>query len=377
MDNLRSTLARWRDTRDRAARALEGPLRTRYPAFLFGLPLPKHEVPIFNFHEVTAEELEPNLQYLRENGYTTLNLRDFMRATKGGARQRRAVLLTFDDAWESFWSIAYPLLRKYDLRAVLFAPTHWVDGNGPDGLFMSWDQIRECAASGLVEVQSHAHRHALVHTGDRLLGFANPDTLERTHFFNWPMRDADGAGELGPPPPGTPYYRALPLLSAAQRYVENPETVRQCRAFVAEQNAAFFSRPGAEAELRRRYEEVHSKYPGRWATQDEIEQQMRFEFDKSRERFEEELGHAPEYFAYPWMLGNRRSMELARRSGMIAAFGVGVDFRTARRPGLPLPIYGRLKGDWLRCLPGKGRMHALPVLAGKLRRITTPQNLAH
>ena len=58
-------------------------------------------------------------------------------------------------------------------------------------------------------------------------------------------------------------------------------------------------------------------------------------------------------------------------------FGVGVDFRAARRPGLPVPVFGRLKGDWLRCLPGKGRVHALPVLAGRLRRVTTLHHLTH
>lgn len=372
MVDPRSTLERLQLASESVARALEGPLRTHYPGFLFGLPLQKHAVPIFNYHEVTAEELEPDLEYLHENGYTTLSLSEFMSATHGGIHRRHTVLLTFDDAWSSFWSVAYPLLRKHQMRAVLFAPTYWVDGNGPDGLFMNWDQVRECAASGFVEVQSHAHRHALVNTGDRLLGFATPDALDSTHFFNWPMRDNDGHEELGPPAPGTPCYRSLPLLSATRRHIESAETVRQCRAFVAEREKSFFTRPDALAALRRRYEDIHARHPGRWATEDEIEQQKLFELDRSRERFEEELGYTPTYFAYPWMLGNRHSMELARRAGMIAVFGVGVDFRTARRRDLPLPVFGRLKGDWLRCLPGKGRMHALPVLAGKLRRTATP-----
>src|SRR5690606_5641594 len=129
------------------------------------------EIPIFNYHEVTRAQLEPDLAYLRENGYATLGLGEYLRAAASRA-PRRAVLLTFDDAWSSFFSVAFPLLREYGMRAVVFAPTHWVDGNGPAGLFMSWREVRECAASGFVDVQSHAWRHALVHTSNRLSGFA-------------------------------------------------------------------------------------------------------------------------------------------------------------------------------------------------------------
>ncbi|HZD53761.1 MAG TPA: polysaccharide deacetylase family protein, partial [Woeseiaceae bacterium] len=337
MHDLKHRGARLLAAGERASRAVAGPLRTRYPGFLFGLPLPRNEVPIFNYHEVAPETLEPDLDYLRENGYATLSLREFLQTMQAGARRRRAVLLTFDDAWSSFWTVAFPLLRKYQMRAVLFAPTYWMDGHGPDGLFMGWDQLRDCAASGFVEVQSHAHRHALVHTSARLHGFATPESLARTHFFNWPMREDDPG--LGPPPPGTPVYGALPLLSATRRYIESAEAVRACRSFVAEQTDSFFSDSDAEGELRRHHAEVSARNPGRWATQEELEREMIVEFDRSRERFEDELGYAPPYFAYPWMLGNRRSFELARRAGLTAAFGVGVDFRRARRRGLPLPVY--------------------------------------
>src|SRR5690606_4154188 len=271
----------------------------------------------------------------------------------------------------------FPLLREYGMRAVVFAPTHWVDGNGPAGLFMSWREVRECAASGFVDVQSHAWRHALVHTSNRLSGFATPATLATTHFFNWPMRDGPGDDDLRPPPPVTSFYHALPLLSARRRWLESVVVARACRRLVDQEGAAFFDRPDAQARLRSRYAEVSALHPGRWASEEELQRERVREFEVSRARFAEELGYVPRCFAFPWMLGNARSLELAKRYGMEAVFGVGVDFRAARRPGLPLPVYGRLKGDWLRCLPGKGRLHALPVLAAKLRRLGVSESIAH
>lgn len=377
MQEIRHFIARCRLAGERTARTLAGPLRTRYPGFLFGLPLPRDEVPIFNYHEVTPEELEPDLEYLRDNGYTTLSLEEFMRASGAKKRPQRSVMLTFDDAWSSFWTVALPLLRKYQMRAVLFAPTYWMNGAGPEGLFMNWDQLRAAVASGLVDVQSHAHRHALVHTGAQLADFATPETLGRYHFFDWPMRHNYGNHELGPPAAGTPFYRALPLLSARRRYIENPEVTRLCREFVLEQGEGFFAAPDAGARLRDRYAHVAASRPGRWSSEQELDRERLTEFDRSRELFRSELGFTPRYFAFPWMLGNDRSLQLAKRTGMTAAFGVGVDFRAARRRRLPLPVFGRLKGDWLRCLPGKGRVHALPVLAGRLRRVATLHHLSH
>ena len=377
MPDLNHLAAHCRVAAERTGRALAGPLRTRYPGFLFGLPVPVGEVPIFNYHEVTPEELAPDLEYLRDNGYVTLSLEEFMRVRQDKKRPRRCVMLTFDDAWSSFWSVALPLLRQYQMRAVLFAPSYWMNGTGPEGLFMNWAQLRDCVASGLVDVQSHAHRHALVHTGAQLAGFATPETLGRYHFFDWPMRHNYGNYELGAPPAGTPFYRAAPLLSARRRYIENAEVNRLCRDYVTREGDDFFAQPDAVTRLRKYYAQVAADRPGRWSSDEELERERLTEFDRSRELFRQELGFAPRYFAYPWMLGNTRSLELAKRAGMAAAFGVGVDFRAARRRGLPVPVFGRLKGDWLRCLPGKGRVHALPVLAGRLRRVATLQHLAH
>ena len=51
------------------------------------------------------------------------------------------------------------------------------------------DQVRESANSGLVDIESHAHRHALVLTSGRVLDFANPRTLARYDIYDWPLRN--------------------------------------------------------------------------------------------------------------------------------------------------------------------------------------------
>jgi hypothetical protein len=69
---------------------------------------------------------------------------------------------------------------------------------------------------------------------------------------------------------------------------------------------------------------------------------------------------------------------LARRSGFRFAFGVAMDYRAERRrTRLPIPVYGRLKSDWLQFLPGEQRASVLGAVRRKLAGFSTVQHLAH
>ena len=54
-----------------------------YPAFLFGGSL-RGVLPVFHFHEVTREGLEPRLQYLAENDYRTVTCDEVARLVVNG-----------------------------------------------------------------------------------------------------------------------------------------------------------------------------------------------------------------------------------------------------------------------------------------------------
>jgi peptidoglycan/xylan/chitin deacetylase (PgdA/CDA1 family) len=366
----------------RMVRSVGRVFRTRYFGFVFGLPLGRDEIPVFTYHDVERAEFSSDLDFLQRNGYQTLGLDEFLSASSGKTRPGRSVLLTFDDARKSFWQVALPLLRERGARAVLFAPTLWMSdpASRPAGtdLFMSWAQLRSCVDSGLVEVQSHAHRHALVFTDESLADFANPEALLRYDIYDWPMRGTDGSEQLGPPPMGTPIYRATPLLSAELRYLESEELTRACQQLVESDGGRdFFTQPGWRRHLRRFHRERATRLRGSFMPQAELRRLMQSEFERSREEFTANLGYAPKYLAYPWMLGSRASLELARGSGIEAAFGVALDYRAERDRSLPIPVYGRLKCDWIRLLPGSGRANVLTLVGRKASGFAHMQNLAH
>src|SRR5690606_37059006 len=357
--------------------------RTRYPRFAFGLPPARNEIPVFTYHDVEPDGLAGDLEFLRSNGYRALCLDEYLRARVAGRHIARGVLLTFDDARKSFWDVALPLLRSFDMHAVLFAPSWWMrrseDRCAAQDLFMSWEQLRACCESGVVDVQSHAHRHALVPIAPRIVDFANPQALARYDLYDWPMRLIGERRELGRPALGTPVYRAEPLLSASRCYLESGVPTLACRELVDRLGGEeFFRDPRWRQRLLQTHRANASKAPGAYLSASVLERLVESEFEASRAAFRAHLGYVPHVIAYPWMLGSTFSLHMARRHGFRAAFGVALDYAAERRRArLPLAAFGRLKCDWLRMLPGHARSSVLTAVRRKVSGLSAIQHLAH
>ncbi len=68
---------------------------------------------------------------------------------------RNYILLTIDDAFESFYLNAWPLLKVRKIPFVLFVSTREIGKYG----YMTWDQIKEISSSNLVTIGNHSHSH--------------------------------------------------------------------------------------------------------------------------------------------------------------------------------------------------------------------------
>ena len=79
------------------------------------------EIPVFTFHVALPDWFEEQCRYLADNDYKTLSAEEFYYLmTKGPKTVKRSVLLTFDDGLKHVWTVAYPILKKYGLRATCF-----------------------------------------------------------------------------------------------------------------------------------------------------------------------------------------------------------------------------------------------------------------
>lgn len=118
---------------------------------------------------VSTRNFAMHLDWLRAHGYVPVSAQA-VRDARAGRRPlpEKAVLLTFDDGLRSTYTHAYPLLRSYGYPALVAVVTGWMDLPADARVqyghrdftrddFLTWEQLREMQASGLVEVASHSH----------------------------------------------------------------------------------------------------------------------------------------------------------------------------------------------------------------------------
>lgn len=133
-------------------------------------------LPILMYHSVCSEagkaakfivpeqDLRADFEYIKNNGYTTVGsaeLIDF--AEKGTPLPEKPIMITFDDGYYNNYKIAFPLLKEYNLKAVISIIGRYTDlysENNEENVnysHITWDEAREMIDSGLVEIQNHSY----------------------------------------------------------------------------------------------------------------------------------------------------------------------------------------------------------------------------
>lgn len=106
---------------------------------------------------VSPDKFDAQMNYLSKNGYTPITLDTLYGIfNKQTIAPTKPVVLTFDDGYIDFYSIVYPILRKYNFHAVSFIATGLIGGS----YYMNWNQIKEIQSSGLVNFEDHTVTHA-------------------------------------------------------------------------------------------------------------------------------------------------------------------------------------------------------------------------
>lgn len=118
---------------------------------------------------ISAQTLIKHFNWLKENGYNVISWQQVIDAENGkGTLPDNAVLLSFDDGYETMYNVVFPLLKAYNYPAVFAPVTGWLDTPANQkiayadkmldrSVFATWSQVKEMEQSGLVEVASHTH----------------------------------------------------------------------------------------------------------------------------------------------------------------------------------------------------------------------------
>ncbi len=117
---------------------------------------PRPTDPLWASLFVTPGQLDAQIQYLKTNGYSVVTLDDLYDAMiNGKTLPKKAIVLTFDDGYRSFYDNAYQILKKYNVKATEFVITDVQTAPA----YLTWDEIIEMDKSGLVQFGAHTRHH--------------------------------------------------------------------------------------------------------------------------------------------------------------------------------------------------------------------------
>jgi peptidoglycan/xylan/chitin deacetylase (PgdA/CDA1 family) len=269
----------------------------------------------------TPDEFERHIAWLAANA-TPISLQDVLAVQCGVARlPRRAVLVTFDDAYRDFGAVAWPVLRAHGVPATLFVPTAYP---GSQGHGFWWDRLHRALA--------RTTRRAPLSTPAGPLPLTIAAERERAHsvlaalIHSLPHDDAMRSLE-----------RVLGMVGDAEPF---------CPVLSWPQLRELAAEGVAVAPHTRTHARIDRVTPER----------AREQIAGSRLDVERELGRCPPAFAFPAGGHDERSDVFLRDNGFVLGF-------TTRRGSNDLA-----RADWLRLRrTNVGRRSTLRVLRAQLQ----------
>lgn len=99
---------------------------------------------------------EAQLQAIKRDNFQTMFAREVPDLIVGRLSVPRPIVLTFDDGYADFYYYAFPLLKKYNMKATMYIVESFIGRKD----YMSAAQIKEIIASGMVELGGHTLDHA-------------------------------------------------------------------------------------------------------------------------------------------------------------------------------------------------------------------------
>ena len=343
----------------RISNTIKGMRSKRYPIFFYkNVSVDQIGIPVFTYHSiadastpdaVTIEGFESHLKYLRSNRYHTLTadeLYDHLVHHKNVPK--KSVVLTFDDGRATFWTIAYPLLQKYNYKAICFlVPNTITDkpvrknlldykaGNQvslkellqadlSDTPTITWGEARIMQKSDLVDFQSHTLDHSLIFTSPEIVDFIHPGYDFGFCNYELPLIASADNDRIRHPALGIPLYRSKSRMSAAKRFFDDEQLRNACVRYVADQGGEqFFDRTGWRSKLFRFVNHYcqENTLSQRFETDEEHLSAITYSLEQSKKIIEEQLpSHSVRHLCYPWHQYSINAACQAKKSGYISAF---------------------------------------------------------
>lgn len=124
------------------------------------------QILVLNYHQIknapvslsiSLADFDAQMNYLSSHGYVSITPDELYSGLSGKLElPKKPVLITFDDGYADNYTNAYPILRRYGMRATIFVIPAFV---GVYQNYLTWDEILEMQDGGIT-FESHTMNHS-------------------------------------------------------------------------------------------------------------------------------------------------------------------------------------------------------------------------
>ena len=308
-------------------------------------------LPVVMYHSISEEKnalsihpklFEEHCRALQKAGWNSIGLAQaeayFL---NGQPLPKKAVWLTFDDAYLDNFVYAYPILQKYGLRGTVFSVLQLIeDGqilrptieavwrgelketelppvNQPfitnilglkerKSLFLNWQEVRFLQQTGVLDFAPHSLRHDRVFVSPEYKKFFQPS--ERVRTFD---------RVLGDIPWGLPVFKNAASL-ANRAYLPSPELLAGVKEIVPQTKQAayqFFQNEANVAQLQKFVASFKPENLGRLESDAEMQARFEQEMHECQRIMQKQLGACSRTFSWPWGAYNSASVIAGKKAG--------------------------------------------------------------
>ena len=207
---------------------------------------------------------------------------------------KNSILITFDDGYKNNYTLAFPILKKYNMKATIFLNTKFI---GKDEFYLNWDEIKEMYESGLVDFQLHTHSHQLTIKDISVLDFydeeSSPYFKRESYnlFFEGNYDEKKDKEKLC----GLPIFKLRSKISIAgykpkKDFLKKYQNIKQLQKFNKNEKKDF---------LNKLFKEKQNEFFDK-ISEEQFRKTVEFEILENKKIIEKNLGKTPDCLAYPW-----------------------------------------------------------------------------
>jgi hypothetical protein len=334
---------------------------------------------IFSFHDSLPDVFSSYIELLAYKRYNILGGQELLERlslrSSEPRRGAREAVLTFDDGRRNCWTVIFPLLKKYKVRAIFFIipsrirdtdeycpnlEDYWKGRVSWENLYLShrrapylsWKELQIMQESGLVEIHSHGLRHDVVRVTSRVTDFQHPGVYEMPVYFDeWfdaglPLLDYQW---------GAPIYERSWAPFASNVFVPDRRADTVMNEFVKNNGGfLFFKNKNWRKKLFEYYGSQKKNFGRGHFKKMENREDARTSITQSKSLIEKRMKNKSLFFSLPLYQGSPEILRIAQEAGYKAVFtghqGLQQEHNSLSPKADRLFILTRIPSFWIKFL---------------------------